>query len=258
MEKQDSQQQSLLQKAIEQIEVFTGPHEIAVGEDGHLMVAQESHLERVIKLAGQTLIPFLFVQKKRQLKKAVLSAREVIQHNLPVIEQFKTGNETEKKFAEYALSIITKYNHIVSNPHEVKKEHFHCDIEFLLQDQEIKGVPIENIASKDKQDQHSSMKTNTTEISVLPMDKKLMQLMIDTCRIKAINWLQTQSDLSLVDLVKLVKQEEFEVIEKKEGSITVKQPIKLSSEMTHNLIGTFEKKSSSNIPHGMSFEIRSH
>lgn len=239
--------QHTLQKAIEQIALFTDVQDVEVGRDGTLVVSRESMLEQVIKLASQTLNPFLFGQKGSpqktkvlELKKAILNAREVIQNNIPVIERLTRGDEKDKKFANNAISIIAKYNHIVTSADECSKEKNNCSKDFLLQDKEIKGIRI---------------KTQPNEKIDLSSNKRLMQFMVDTCRMKAIRLLKNHLDKTSAEVLPLVKQEEPEIAQEENGRIIVKQFIRVNSKKILTLRGVFYKISSSHLPLIEGFEL---
>lgn len=265
MSEEFSKQHLILQKAIENIEVFTKFHEFEVGEDGRLITAESSRLEKIVKLASHALVPLLFSRKIEEhknkvlrIKQAILDAREIIQSNATFIADLRRGTETERKFADYALRTITTYNRIVSKTCEEKiKDDSRYEKHLVLSDHDIEGVLIDFPArSISLKEELPDREENSREIPGIRLsDKKLMQFMIDTFRMKAIRMMMTHLSKSHKEVVPLIKRENPEIAEE-DGSVIVKQSIEVSPETTLTLIGNFRKRAQCGFPHIESFNLK--
>lgn len=238
----------ILQKAIEALEVFTQlqASRLELREDGSLVAAKDTRLERVISLARCYIGPLFSDQlrKERQkklegLKNAVLRARDNIKSHSALIERYKKGDESQRKLAELALIAIERYNAVVaedSSSNPTKRDTYNYERYQLLCDQEIKGqqieLPVTYMKNYDShthnQDSQShpaykvlnelketlcigaKKKTNSTISST---HKKDMQCMIDTFQIKAIRLIETHLRKPVAEIVPLVKKSTPEIVE---------------------------------------------
>lgn len=266
----------VLQTAIEEIDVFTQREasRLEVGEDGRLVAAKESRLERVVGLA-RCYIGLLFSDQVRkeqenrlgELKKAILQARDIIQSHSALIERFKEGDEAQRKLAESALLAIERYNAIVaqeSSPEKMKSEVYNYERQRLLLDQEIKGQQIElphtvTIKYDSHPDAHPAQKmlkelsrTLRSEVAkksnqaLSPTHKKTMQFMIDTFHVKAIvHLMQTPLRDSVPEIIPLIKQTTPEIDEESSVDlITMRQLIEVDAGSVILVTGCFKRNAS--------------
>jgi len=247
-----------LQTAIEELDVFTQleASRLELGEDGRLIAANESRLERVIGLARCYIGPLFSDQlrKKRQkrlheLKKAILRARDIIQSHSALIEKFKEGDEGQRQLAASALVAIERYNAVVACDSSLSTPaDYNYERHQLLLDQEIKGQQIELPVTVIKYDSHPNKQEENLHPahktlqelsrflhvgavkkrhSSLATHKNTMQFMIDTFHMKAIRMIETHLQKSVAEIVPLVKQTMPEVDEESHTDlITMKQLIK--------------------------------
>jgi hypothetical protein len=262
----------VLQTAIEELDVFTQSEasRLEVGENGRLVAARESRLERMVSLARSYIGPLFSDQVKKnqekrlgELKKAILQARDIIQSHSRLIAKFKEGDEAQQKLAESALVAILRYNAIVARENSsemMKSDVYNYERERLLLDQEIKGQPIElpnviTIKYDSHPDSHPAQKMlkvlsqalysdipKKPSPSISPTHKKTLQFMIDTFHMKAIRMMQTHVQNPMAEIVQLVKQNTPEIEE--DGSvdlITMRQLIELDAGSVILVTGCFKK-----------------
>ncbi len=248
MQKQFSQDpKTMLQTAIEDLDIFTQSEalRLEVKEDGRLFAAKESRLERVMSLARCYIGPLFSDQVKKkqekrlnEIKKAILQARDIIQSHSPLLEKFKEGDESQRKWAESALLAIQRYNAIVAPSSEtMNSDVYNYELQQLLLDQEIKGQQIElphtiSIKYDSHPDAHPAHKmlrelsqvfrvgvSKTSTQSLTPTYKKTLQFMIDTFQMKAIRMMQKHVQYSMAEIVSLVKQTPPEIDEESSTDI---------------------------------------
>lgn len=265
----------VLQKAIKDLDIFTQSEasRLEVGEDGGLFATKESRLERVVGLARCYIGPLFSDQMKKQqekrlseLKKAILQARDIIQSHSPLIEKFKEGDESQRKWAESALLAIQRYNAIVAQSSDIMKpDVYNYERKQLLLDQEIKGQQIElphaiSIKYSSHPDAHPAHKM-LRELSqalqggvsktpnqglTAPTHKKTLQFMIDTFQMKAIRMMQTHLHLSMAEIVSLVKQTAPEIDEDSNADvITMRQLLEVDAGSIILVTGCFKRNTSS-------------
>lgn len=227
--------ESTLQTATEDLDVFSRSEtsRLEVGEDGRLIAAKESRLERVVGLARCYIGPIFSEQVRKEqeqklvdLKKAVLRAREFIQRHSALIVKFKEGDESQRKLAELALLAIQRYNEVIAQETtDANKADYNYERQRLLSDQEIKGQPIElpHVVSvkydSHPQTGHSAQKmlkelsqtlisgaAKKNNSSLSPTHKKNMQFMIDTFQMKVIRMIETHLQKPIAEIVPFVKQ----------------------------------------------------
>jgi hypothetical protein len=268
---------AVLQAAIEELEVFTQPDasRLEVNEEGRLVAAQETHLERVVGLARSYLGPLLSGQvrqeqekKLSQIKQALLQARDIIQTHSPLIEKFKQGDDSQRKLAECALTAIQRYNAVVEQDSTALKTHYNIhnyERNRLLSDQEIKGLRIElpytiSVKYDSHPDVHPAQKMLQTLSATLvdgavkkqraalsTTHKKSTQFIIDIYQMKAIRWLQShfeQQD-SMLEVLQLVKQTPIDIEEENEpGCLTMRQFLEIGPGSWILLTAAFKRHSS--------------
>ncbi len=260
---------AILQKAVEALNVFTHPEtsRLDLSEDGRLVASQEkSSLKRIIHLARSFIGPLFSEQlrKKRELrlkeiKKALLNARDIIQSHSALIERFKEGDEGQKKLAESTLSVINRYNDIVAknNINDGNYERLQ-----LLCDQEIKNQPIElpvsyikkyDSHSKEKEHPHPAYKVLEELSHVLncgakkelePLSttlKNRMQFMIDAFRLKATRLMTTYMDKPFEEVLPLVRKTLPEVEKETDSELVMNQLIYGDSGTVILVTGKFKK-----------------
>lgn len=241
---------AILQIAIEELDVFTKleASRLEVGENGRLVAAQESRLERVVGLARCYIAPFFSDQIKAQqekrlveIKKAILRARDIVKSHSPLIEKFKEGDEIQRKLAESALSAIQRYNAIVAQDSTglSKSDVYNYERQRLLSDEEIKGQQIElphtiSIKYDSHPDGHpahqmlkelrelsqsSRRKIGQKSPSSVPTHKKSIQFMIDTFQMKAIRMIEMHLKKPVAEIVPLVKRAQPEIEEENSANL---------------------------------------
>lgn len=264
---------TILQEAIHELDVFTQPEasRLEVGEDGRLVAAKETRLERVVGLARSYIGPFFSDQVRQQqekklveIKQAILHARDLIQSHSALIEKFKEGDDSQKKLAEYALSAIQRYNSVIaqSDNETVKYDFYNYERHRLLLDEEIKGQRIElphtvSIKYDSHPDAHPAQKmlrelsqtlligaAKKSNSSICPTPKKTIQFMIDTFHMKAIRMLQshlTQQN-SMSEILELVKHTPLEIEEENETDLmTMRQLLEVGPGFFILVSGSFKR-----------------
>lgn len=262
---------NILLSAIEALDVFTQPESsrLDLGEDGRLVAAKESRLERVIGLARSYIAPLFSDQLRKenqkklsQLKKAVLQARDVIFSHSALIHKFKEGDESQRKLAESALLAIERYNAIVAQDisKPAQQETYNYDRYQLLLDQEIKGQQIELPVTHVKYDSHPNHPAHKTlhELSRIlhsgasqkknnssTTHKNTMQFMIDTFHMKAIRMIETHLQKPVAEIVPLIKQDSPEIDDDlKSDFINMQQLIKGDAGSMILVTGCFKRQGS--------------
>lgn len=265
---------ALLQTAIEELDVFTKleASRLEVGENGRLVAAQESRLERVVGLARSYIAPFFSDQIKEErekrlleLKKAILRARDIVKSHSPLIEKYKEGDEIQRKLAESALSAIHRYNAIVAQDSSdaLKHDGYGYERQRLLSDQEIKGQQIElpHVISikydshPDAHPAHKMLKELSQSLrkeifqknhpSPAPTHKKSIQFMIDTFQMKAIRMIEMHLKKPVAEIVPLVKRAIPEIEEEPDANlIHMQQLIEVDSGFVILVTGCFNRNAS--------------
>lgn len=278
VEKEVQDPKIILRKAIEELNVFTQPEasRLEMGENGRLVAAKETRLERVVGLARSYIAPFFSDQvrqeqekKLTELKQAILQARDIVQSHSALIEKFKNGDDAQRSLAAYALSAIQRYNAIIgqdTGTATIKYDMYNYERHCLLLDQEIKNQRIElpeavSIKYESHPDIHPAQKmlkelsqtlllgeAKKSNLSITSTThKKAIQFMIDTFRMKVIRMIQTHlsQQHAIVDVLPLVKQATLEIDE--EGSqdlITMRQLIEIGPGTFILVSGCFKKNPS--------------
>lgn len=264
----------ILEQAIGELDAFTKSESSRIEvEDGHLVVAKGSRLERVIDLARCYIGPIFSdqirkEQQKRQqeLKRAILRARDNIQRHSGLIERYKGGDCAQRKLAEMAERAIARYNRVISEdiPSAVRSDSYSYDRSRLLLDQEIKGQPIELPVTYIKNyDSHSgepllAHKTllglsstldagakNSHFAQASTTHKKNEQFLVDTFHIKAIGLIKKHLTRHVSEIVSLVKQGKPEVVERSgDRKVTMQQLIKVDAGEWIMVTGSFQRNTS--------------
>lgn len=266
----------VLQDAIEELESFTKSEasRLEVGEDGRLVAAKETRLERVVGLARSYIIPIFSDQvrqaqqrKLSKIKQAILQARDIIQSHSALIEKFKEGDDSQQKLASYALEAIQRYNAIVAqdpSDDKTKFDVYNYERHHLLLDDEIKGLQIElPDAVSIKYDSHPAHPaqerlkelSNTLLLGAAkkqfstfnPIHKKTDQFMIDTFRMKSIRMIQTHltQQNTMAEVVQLVNQTPIELDEESDPSIIIMRQLLEIGPGSHILLtGSFKRNPS--------------
>lgn len=256
----------ILQTAIEELKVFTqsAASRLEVGEDGRLVEAKESRLERIVGLARCYIGPLFSdalrqEQEKRllEVKKAILKARDIIQSHSALIEKFKEGDEAQRKLAESALLTIQHYNAIVAQDSFDKKK-YNYERKCLLSDQEIKGQKIElphviSVQYNSHPDSHPAHKmlkelsqalhkgAHKKTFSALTHQESL-QVMIDAFHTKAIMMIEEHLKKSKAEIVPLVKQNTPDIDEESQPDvITMRQLIEVDAGSVICVTGCFNR-----------------
>lgn len=263
----------VLQDAIEELESFTKSEasRLEVGEDGRLVAAKETRLERVVGLARSYIIPIFSDQVRREqqrklskIKQAILQARDIIQSHSALIEKFKEGDDSQQKLAAYALEAIQRYNAIVAqdpSDETAKFDVYNYERRHLLLDDEIKGLQIElpDVVSI-KYDSHPAQERLKELSKTLllgaakkqcstfnPIHKKADQFMIDTFRMKSIRMIQTHltQQNTMAEVVQLVNQTPIEMDEESDPSVIImRQLLEISPGSYILLTGNFKRNPS--------------
>lgn len=276
MKNRDSDPAAILQAAIRELESFTEPEatRLEVGEDGRLVAAKETRLERVVGLARTFIVPIFSdqVRQERQqkleaLKQAVLHARDIIQSHSALIEKLKEGDPSQQKLADYALAAIQRYNSVVTHDpdsNDAKFDAYNFERDRLLLDEEIKGLKIElpyTFSVKfDSHPAHPAQErlkelretfltggANKQRTAIQSIHKKTDQFMVDTFRMKAIRMIQTHlsQQSSIGEILSLVKETEIEVDEESNPEqIIMRQLLEVGPGSFILLTGCFNRKTS--------------
>lgn len=267
---------SVLQAAIEQIEVFTKQDaaSLEVEQDGKLIAIKAQGLERIIGLARSFIGPLFSGQvrqeqqeKLQQIKKGLLDARDNLQRHTLLIEKLKEGDFAQRKLAERALEAINRYNLVVLQTPKVSKdshEVFNYERNQLLLDEEIKGKEIRllhTVSIKYTSDPNSDLAQKTlkgfTESFLLgevqkrcstisSTYKKSTQVMVDAFRMKARRHIQSHLQQfqysSLEEVLQLIKNTSIEIEDDKRPElILVRQVLELAPGSVLILTGSFKK-----------------
>jgi hypothetical protein len=262
---------AILQTAIEELYTFTQTEasRLEVGEDGRLIAAKESRLERMVGLARCYIGPLFSDQVRKEqekrllkLKKAILRARDIIQSHSALIAKFKEGDEVQRKLADSALLAIQRYNAIVAQDpsHATKPEIYNYERQRLLLDQEIKGQQIElphviSIKYDSHPDAHPAHKmlqelsqalrsgaAKKNSSSPSPTHKKNLQFMIDAFHMKAIRMIEMHLQKPVAEIVPLVKKAIPEIDEESNPElITMQQFIKMDEGSLILVTGCFKR-----------------
>lgn len=253
------QPEVILQAAIKELDIFTQSKacRLELGKDGRLIAANENPLERVIGLARRYIVP-LFSEQMRQeqakkldeIKQAIIQARDTIQNYSAFLEKWKEGNESQRKFAAYALATIQRYNAIVGQdlPTEtMKPEVYHDERRRLLKDRDIQGRQIELSHSqtvsikgaiqrrlKELSQTLAIGAVNNPRLTDCSTHKKTIQLMSqfmsDTFQVKALRMMQghVSAQRPLTKILQLIQETPVEIEEENSGDlITMRQLLKL-------------------------------
>ncbi|MFI0435913.1 MAG: hypothetical protein ACH350_09370 [Parachlamydiaceae bacterium] len=279
MEKQTFQtSKALLQKAIETLEVFIKQKDSLINfEDGGLVASSEkkTRLQKIISLACCYIGPLFseHLRKEREkrlrdLKTAVLHARDVISSFSPLIEKFKEGDESQKKFAECAMLTIERYNSIVrsDSPLPYPSNFYNYEQQRLLSDCEIKGQEIElpktsikyhsdPIPHPDKMNLAYRTLGNLSRTfhkgaakkrpSSLATQKNTEQWLIDMFHIKVHRLISTHLGKSPDEIVRLIKKASLEIDdETAPGFIQMQQLIQGDDGSIILVTGSFQRNQS--------------
>lgn len=269
---------SILQAALEQIEVFTklGAGNLDVQDDGKIVATTASGLDKIKGLV-RSLVGPVFSAKLRQeqerkinqIKQQLLNARDIIQSHSLLIEKFREGDPTEQKWAQWAFESIKSYNAIVSQSQNEEKQSskydsFNYERSQLLLDEEIKGKEIRlphavSIKFDSNPNNHPAQKT-FKEISqglqvgaeaktcsaISPTPKKMDQVMLDAFRMKGIRKIQHhwESQQSIAEIMTLVQKTPISVHEESDsGLISMRQILEIIPGSILILTGAFKKQS---------------
>ena len=187
---------SELDRAIKELDAFTRP---------------KTNLKQIIALTRLYMASLLSRQFKHdkdselnRLKRMILAARNTIQKHSAVIDQYRSGSDSERKFAEYALSAIERYNAIVK---EKKNNSYNDPKQCLLCDPEIQGqeiilshaIPIKHdlsaendVAKKILEKLHSPQPRIEGQSRLPTIHKTNSRFVIDVFKIKALGKLKLQ------------------------------------------------------------------
>ena len=263
---------ALLQAAIEELDLFAKAKDsrLEVDENGHLVASKENPLEKVVRLA-RCYLGLIFSEQARQeqikklndLKQAILQARKIVQSHSSLLLTLKEGDDSQRKFADYALKAIERYNRVVVQEVSTKTyDVYHDERNRLLLDEEIKGLPIElpsvqplsikldshpQLAAAQKMfDQMSRNEAAKTNHITSSTHKKTIQFMIDTFHVKAIRMMRTHTQQnSIAAIVPLVKGSPLEIDQESHPDfISMQQRIEVAPGNIILVSGFFKRHSS--------------
>lgn len=260
---------SLLQAALEQIEIFT-KHDAAsleIGADGKLVASNETGLSKIVGLARRFVIPFFSLQarqaqekKLNKIKEEILKARDVIQSHSPLIEKLKAGDGSQQKMALWAVEAISRYNTIVHESEDSPtRDVYNFEREQILKDEEIKGLEIRLPHTVSlKYDSHPDIHKTLMQVSeiwskdtsqknclhISSSPKKRMQVMLDTFRMKAIRLVQSHlvQKFLMNDILTLIPQTPIDIDEEScSETILMRQVLEVYPGSTIVIKGFFDK-----------------
>jgi hypothetical protein len=258
----------LLQTAIEELSLFTqsDASRLEVGEDGRLVAAKESRLERVVGLARCYIGPLFSDQMRKEqekrlleLKEAILRNRDIIQSHSALIAKLQEGDDAQRELAKSALSAIQRYNDIVAQS-EIAQPDYDYARQRLLLDQEIKGQQIElphvvsvkyashpdaaHPAHKMLKELSQTLRDGAkNQPTISPKHKESRQFLIDTFQMKAIRLIQTHLQKPVAEIVPLVKQTTPEIDEESHADlITMQQFIEVDAGSVILVTGCFSRQ----------------
>lgn len=261
---------SILQAAIEQIEIFTKTEatRLEVKENGKLVAIEAKGLDSIIGLAKRLISPLLSEQVRQkqaqrliQIKQQLLKARDTIQYHSVFIEELQGGDSAQQRFANWALAAIKRYNAFIGR--EVKEPIWtNFERNTLLLDKEIKGKEIHlshSISIKyNSSNPHLAQKTlkelsealvsvgvGKSYSAIHPTHKKTDQVMVDAFRLKASRMMQNHfSDLlSLSEITQMINCTPIETKQDSASTAYLQQIIEILPGFRVILSGSFRKHS---------------
>ncbi|MDP1879750.1 MAG: hypothetical protein Q8K60_02265 [Parachlamydiaceae bacterium] len=246
---------SALRTAIRQLDIFTSSKsaQFEVDNDGCIRESNETKIQKVIAFAKSYVTPFISsVKNKREveferLKRLILEAKNTVLKHSELIESFKKGNDSQKRFAEYALTTLQRYNATVSIVDENFENHYPDNQrQQLLSDPDIRNQTIEVLREPVQRtflELSQALKVGGVK-KYQSKHKHFDQFMIDSFRMKAIGRIKTCVDFqnSLNQVISLIQQTEIDIQASDESEfIHLNQLIQIDSVSSVLFTGSFKR-----------------